>query len=284
MQNDSARVTACVRQTDAGRILCLSDGRTDVRAALDFGIRVTHLSLCGMENLMYRQPDDRSDGVTTKQGWRLYGGHRFWLAPESADSYFPDNAPIRYTLLPDGAALHQEPDPWLGVRKSLELHFDPDGHVRVRHIAENCADTPRACALWGINTLAGGEAEIAFSRAPGSDYNPDRVLSLWGETSLGDRRLSFAPARICASFIPGVEDYFKLGAWSRDGQMCVRNLGQQLTIRFGAETGLSYPDRGCNAELFLSAHFMELETLGPTVTLQPGARTSHEEVWALSML
>jgi len=42
-----------------------------------------------------------------------------------------------------------------------------------------------------------------------------------------------------------------------------------------------YPDFGCNFELFTNAEFLELETLGPVVTLQPGQATHHTEHWWL---
>ena len=38
-----------------GRVLWLTDGNTRVGVALDFGLRVVHLSCEGMENLFYTQ-------------------------------------------------------------------------------------------------------------------------------------------------------------------------------------------------------------------------------------
>jgi hypothetical protein len=42
-----------------------------------------------------------------------------------------------------------------------------------------------------------------------------------------------------------------------------------------------YPDFGCNFELFTNSEFLELESLGPLVTLQPGQITSYTEAWWL---
>ena len=69
-----------------GNLIWLSDGRTEAAAALDFGIRIVHLSCAGKPNLFYSQPDDLSDGLATEAGWRIYGGHRFWSSPESTAS------------------------------------------------------------------------------------------------------------------------------------------------------------------------------------------------------
>ena len=57
-----------------GNLIWLSDGRTEAAAALEFGIRIVHLSCAGKPNLFYSQPDDLSDGLATEAGWRIYGG------------------------------------------------------------------------------------------------------------------------------------------------------------------------------------------------------------------
>lgn len=111
-----------------GNLIWLSDGRTEAAAALDFGIRIVHLSCAGKPNLFYSQPDDLSDGLATEAGWRIYGGHRFWSSPESTRSYYPDNAPVTCELLADGASgLRQRTDPWTGFEKTLILRFLADG-------------------------------------------------------------------------------------------------------------------------------------------------------------
>ena len=110
-----------------GNLIWLSDGRTEAAAALDFGIRIVHLSCAGKPNLFYSQPDDLSDGLATEAGWRIYGGHRFWSSPESTRSYYPDNAPVACELLADGVCLRQRTDPWTGFEKTLILCFLPRG-------------------------------------------------------------------------------------------------------------------------------------------------------------
>ena len=74
-----------------GNLIWLSDGWTEAAAALDFGIRIVHLSCAGKPNLFYSQPDDLSDGLATEAGWRIYGGHRFWSSPESTRCRIPSS-------------------------------------------------------------------------------------------------------------------------------------------------------------------------------------------------
>ena len=47
------------------------------------------------------------------------------------------------------------------------------------------------------------------------------------------------------------------------------------------EKDAKYPDFGCNFEVFTNPDFLELETLGPLVELQPGEMVEHVEHWWL---
>ena len=183
-----------------GNLIWLSDGRTEAAAALDFGIRIVHLSCAGKPNLFYSQPDDLSDGLATEAGWRIYGGHRFWSSPESTRSYYPDNAPVACELLADGVCLRQRTNPWTGFEKTLILRFLPDGRLSAEHILTNRNPQTVQAAAWGVCTLrGGGTARIPFPGGTAGEYTPGRVLSLWGQTSLADERLQFGPEEICAA-------------------------------------------------------------------------------------
>ncbi len=280
----SASVTTRILSSSGRRTLVLSDGRTEIGAALDFGLRIVRLNLKGKKNLMYRQPADASDGCTTREGWRIYGGHRLWLAPESHQTYFPDNDPVEYVRIPGGVQLRQSRDEWLRVRKSMEIRFLSGGAVRILHEVENCAEQPLTCALWGVSTVSGGRGEIPFTHDPECSRKPIRNVALWGETSLGDARLQFEKDRVRSAFKPGVEDYCKIGVFSREGTLRLEHLGQRLTVTTQIVQDAEYPDLGCNAELYLCSRFMELETLGPVVTIAPGGTAGHVETWFLEEL
>lgn len=260
-----------------GRTLWLTDGNTQVGIALDFGIRVVHLSCVGMENLFYTQPADGSDGFVLENGWRVRGGHRFWLAPESADSYAPDNDPIAYTILSDGVWLTQKEDTQLCVRKSLGITFC-NGIVRLEHQIENLAGQTKEWALWGVNTVDGGQADIPFP--PGGYYSPYRSVSLWGDTNLHDPRLQFDRDKLTVRHA-AIDGYCKLGLSHTDGTAILRSKGQILKIASAVDPTAEYPDRGCNFEVYANRLFMELETLSPLYRLQPGQIASHMETWEL---
>ena len=272
-----------IKNTDRwGKVLWLMNAGVEIGVALDFGIRIVHLSCEGMENLYYEQPLDRSDNFTTEKGWILYGGHRMWLAPESDDSYYPDNDPVSYTMLENGVLVEQAEDPWKKEKKSLRICFLEDGGVELYHSFQNTSGDTVTGASWGINTLAGGgTAKISFSGGRG--YNPKRVVSLWGYTDLHDPRLTFDKESLTATFLdmPG---YLKVGLYSNPGKAVFKNKGQKLTITFDAAAMEDHMDGGCNFELYMCRQFMELETLGTKTEIRPGECASHREVWHLKRI
>ena len=271
-----------VKHTDQwGRVLWITTDAAELGIALDFGIRIVHLSCPGMENLYYVQNNDLSDGFAKDNGWRLYGGHRMWLAPESAQSYSPENNSVEYSLTENAVCLKQAVDPALNIVKELEINFAADGSMEVIHKITNCSDSTITGASWGINTLdAGGTAEIAFSCGTKGGYNPKRTVSLWSDTNLHDARLHFDRDRLTATHLP-LPEYCKLGLYTAAGQAVFRNKGQQFAITFDPAPMALYPDGGCNVELYMNSRFLELETLGTLTEILPGCSASHREIWRL---
>ena len=269
---------------EMGRMLWLEQGDIQIGIALDYGIRVRHLSIKGMENLYYQQPADLSDGFGTPDTWKLRGGHRMWLAPESDGSYYPDDVPVSYTIKEDGVLIVQDPEPLLGIQKTLEITFRKDNTVHLLHSVYNRTDSPITGTSWGVNSLDGsGEIEVDFG-VTGGGYAPRRIVSLWGETNLADPRLQFEKTKILAKHMPEIKDYFKIGVYCPTGKAVLKSKGQQLTIGFDTPPLEQLPDRGCNFELYLHSRFLEMETLGTLRQIAPGECASHWETWKLEKL
>lgn len=266
------------------RMLLLSDGKTEVGVALDFGIRVIHLSCVEQENLFYQQPLDCSDGFFKPTGWRLYGGHRMWLAPQNQQVYHGDNTPIHHTLLESGVVVTQDLDPLSGLEKELTILFADDGHIRLNHRVYNRTDHIITGASWSINTFdQGGKAIVHFKGTDRSDLTPRRIVSLWGNTNLGDPRLLFTEDSLTVTHTP-LDAFFKLGLYSKTGTAIFENKNQRLTLSFGVPPLESLCDGGCNFELYMCSKFIELEPLGEIVSIAPGQYATHWEEWFLERL
>lgn len=273
----------CIKNDpERGRVYFMTDGKMEVGVALDFGIRIVHLSAAGMENLYYAQPADLSDGFGTPDTWKLRGGHRMWLAPEGEYSYYPDDEPVSYKTLPDGVIVEQKTDPVQNIVKSLKITFTEDGSVRLDHSFRNASDATITGASWGINTMdGGGKVTIGFSGLGG--FNPSRAIALWGATDLHDSRIHFTKDAIVANHA-ALPDYFKMGVYSREGKVVFQNKGQQLTLTYDAPPMEQLPDGGCNFELYMGEKFMELEVLGVRKELLPGESACHTELLKVTPL
>ena len=66
---------------------------------------------------------------------------------------------------------------------------------------------------------------------------------------------------------------------NRQGWAASLHDGVALIKRFGAVDGATYPDLGCNTELFTDGSMLELETLGPLRRMDSGESVEHVETW-----
>ena len=62
---------------------------------------------------------------------------------------------------------------------------------------------------------------------------------------------------------------------------CWANKKKSRFKRFAWEEGATYPDGGCNFETFSNEEFLEIESLGAMVSLEPDVSVTHEEEWSL---
>jgi len=105
-------------------------------------------------------------------------------------------------------------------------------------------------------------------------------MIVWPYTDLGDRRLRFGRRYITlrqdATGRPikiGLAQDAGWGAYYLEGTLFVK--------RFPWLPAATYPDDGCNLELFSNSDMLELESLGPLVVLQHGQTIEHREDWEL---
>ena len=73
----------------------------------------------------------------------------------------------------------------------------------------------------------------------------------------------------------------KVGIQVRDGWAGYALGGDLFVKRFAYRPGAPYPDYGCNFETFTNNLMLEVESLGPTQRLEPGATAEHVEDWYL---
>ena len=77
----------------------LSNGTVELIVLADVGPRIVRYGFCGNENILHEVSSEA--GLTIGGDFRLYGGHRLWVWPEVARTYFPDNRPVSVNQLGD---------------------------------------------------------------------------------------------------------------------------------------------------------------------------------------
>jgi len=261
-----------------GQMLFVDNGIIEAGIPLEFGLRIGHFSFCGGKNVFFEHPKDMPD-FTTDEGWRLHGGHRLWLAPESVKDYCPDNRPIAYRFEGDSLVLTQPEDPILKIIKEISLTFD-GAKLQVKHRVTNTADVPLECSLWGITTVAPGGTEIInFQRRDGG-YDPWHRISMWDYTSLGDPRVTYTRDQIVIRHQP-LEDRYKIGVGHPCGPVRYENGDTVFVKHFPVYTDKLYPDANVSFETFCSKYMLEIESLSPLGTILPGDSMDYTEVWEL---
>lgn len=268
---------------ELGSSIRLSNGRIEFAFPLNCGIRVSNLNLVGCENLFFEQPVDMTDDCCRPNGWRLHGGLRLWIAPESEESYYPDNDPIQWTLLPDGVELKQPVDGFLNVEKRVTVRFDANDSntLLLDYAICNCGNVPFEGSLWAITTFKPtGRGGFCFPSGQ-DEILPQRFISVWNGTRMDDPRLHFENEKVEISHAP-LDGCFKMGFSCMNASCWFHYAGQLLHRYFEYDPAARYPDGNVNLEVFQCLHMMELESLGEMKIFEPGIWVERQERWTLN--
>jgi hypothetical protein len=246
------------------------------------GPRILGLALPGGENLFAELPDDTVDcpGVGL---FSFRGGHRLWYAPEDPRrTYLPDDDPLALTEIENGLRVTQPIEASTGIQKSLTVTLPgPEARVVVDHTLLNQGHSPVELAPWAITQLKpGGVAVLPQARALADEYGllPNRHIVLWPYTQIdsphitwGDRYLLVEATMQAGALKIGFPNPVGWLAYIVDGTLFVKRAAYQADA--------DYFDRGSSSECYCNPRFLELETLGPRITLAPGESVSHRETW-----
>ena len=247
-------------------------------------LRIMGLTLKGKVNLLADL--SRLSPVSTPYGdFHFHGGHRLWHAPESMPrTYIPDDGGLTMTDLTDGVLLEAPTEPGTGIHKQIEIRLAPDRAVAtLTHTLTNHGLWAVELAPWAITQFRLGGTVIL--PMPVGNTDPagllhNRQFSFWPYARINDPRLSLRDDYVLfkADALPP----FKMGYFNPHGWLAYYADGILFCKTFSAQTGTTYPDNNCNAEIYCNEQFVELESLGPQSQLNPGASVTHVETWSLS--
>jgi hypothetical protein len=269
----------------------LSNKTVQLIVLADVGPRIIWYGFVGGDNLFHEIPEEA--GLTGGTAFRLYGGHRLWVSPEVERTYFPDNRPV--SVSENGSRVRftapvEDAFPGTHLQKELEIELQANGSgVTVIHRLTNRDVRPTELAPWAPTMMrAGGRAILPLPPRVAMDkdhFQSVAPLTLWSFTDLADPRWVFGTEYIQLIQQPCPQARFPeqmTGIYNPAGWGAYFCSGTLFVKHASASAGASaYPDFGCNFEVFTNSDFLELETLGPKVTLRPGESTVHTERWHL---
>jgi hypothetical protein len=210
-------------------------------------------------------------------GYRLIGGHRLWVAPEvPAKTYATENTEVEITEGPDFVTATAGPDA-SGIGKALTVSFVGDA-TQVGHTLKNHSDTAIDVAPWAITQLVpGGRAILPLDRDPvdAAGLQGSGGVTLWPYTDMS--QLAIHPRYLDVTDVAHLP--LKVGVTLQSGALVYQHGSNVFSKATGRRATGTYADQGAAGQCYVHERFVELETLGPVVSLEPGEETSHTERW-----
>ena len=139
------------------------------------------------------------------------------------------------------------------------------------------------CAPWAITQLRPGGVALMPQRTVKADpdgLQPNRSLAFWTYSDvtapylhLGNDHIRVRPEAPATGF--------KLGFPNDHGWLAYVLADQLFIKRAEYDSQKWYYDRQSSSQCYCNSDFLELETLGPRETIEPGQTISHREIWQL---
>ena len=222
--------------------------------------------------------------VNTEQGeFHYYGGHRLWIAPESLrGTYIPDNHGLSVKQITGGLRLTGIVEPETGLQKSISIQMSStQAFVMVKHTLENHGRFPVRLAPWALTMMRPSGTAILPQQYGSMDSNelaPNRRFALWSYSRWDDPRLKLGDEFIVIKS-DTTSQPLKLGYFNPHGWLGYLYDDVFFVKRFGVRRDEEYADFGSNSEVHASQRAIELQSLGPILTLKPRENVIHTETW-----
>lgn len=274
-----------------GRCLEITNSIVRLAVTLDFGPRIIRYSFLDGKNIMF-EDTKKTFGETnsdmemvygTDAMWKIYGGHRLWIAPEDRlRTYYPDNAAITYKLTNTGAVFSPPIQSWTGYGYTFRIDMrDNSSDVIIEHCVTNHGSSNVELSLWPITVLSPGGVEIVPQPTKNTGYAPRTHLTFWDYVKMTDKRLTWLDKYIILKQDSKSVGNMKFGINSEHGFAMYFNHGNLFVKQFAVNPNGNYPDGGMSFETFTNPLFLEMESLGELKSLSPGETTVHTENWSL---
>jgi hypothetical protein len=237
------------------------------------------------ENLLYWAPNQHRRGR-----WYPMGGHRVWTtrpgADESEETYRPDNAACEVSRSGRGFTAMGAVDTQTRIQRGLGVRMLDADRIAVDHSARNAGDMLWSGGLWGVTCIAPKPARIfaiPLGDASAWDFTTITAFHTWAG---GRGREGFADPQFSCT-----RDQYVLRPSGRvnkrllkadRGIVAMHDVDTDIVFAkhalYERSVASQYP-LGANLALYTSPQVVEMETMGPTMTLKPQEMLRHTEIW-----
>lgn len=279
-----------IKYKNFGNCIKASNGFLTYIVTLDVGPRILSFYRDEEANILYEDIDnnihengkffDYAYSVPTE--WRLYGGHRFWVGPQTKDSYYPDNHKVEYNILNQELTLIQTVQSRNDLQLQMKISFTSLDTIKIVHIITNKGMCKKKVAPWGITALKGGGLEVVPLPNKQDGYKPLRFISIWDfGADFHDSRSFFGRKYFTLVQEPKNCKPLKIGL--KVTSNCAFYIIENCLFKkhFEYNEDYLYPDNNVNFETYTDQYIIEMETLGELKELHPNQMVSHNEYWTL---
>jgi hypothetical protein len=220
-------------------------------------------------------------------GWVNYGGDKAWPAPQGAWAHFAghlwpppggfDGLPTTPVIDGFSVTLVSPVDPGFGICVRRRVELDPNRPVMtITTSFEKKSGPPSEIGVWVITQLNDPvEIHVLVPNPSGPRVGYNRLSE---ELPPNLREVD---GRLIITRDPHAKH--KIGA--RSGTLVWVGRNEVLRIDSAPVPGGKYPDGGSSAEVYTNSDplpYVELEMLGPLVTLEPGHTIERVSTYSLS--
>lgn len=243
----------------------------------DVGPRILFFGFKDGENVLFHDEEEKLSIGEMK----LYGGHRFWISPESKDTYSPDNTPCK-VIENENSISFISYDPNTKIEKNLTI-LEKNSRFIVRHILTNKGTLLYSGAIWALTCIPPKKGIIFFPWGNKGEWKLKKIVywQKWaGAASTNIKSSQFVPEEDLFLVYPSGETG-KVGTTGYEGFVGVTTENYTFIKKFNFIDGAIYPDDNCAIQVYTSENFCEIETLSPLYTLLPNVEYIHDEEWIL---
>jgi hypothetical protein len=151
----------------------------------------------------------------------------------------------------------------------------------ITHSLKNLGESGFELAPWAVTQMKIGGIGVIPQKTGNQDADgllPNRNIVLWPYTPISSDFLSINDEAIIVKAAM-TEGALKVGSPNPAGWIGYL-LGDQFFVkRADYHEDQVYLDRGASSQIYCCPEFIELETLGPVVNLQPDQEVRHTEMW-----